>query len=312
MGNDNKIEMAAIKDEFRDGLRWAHELYAEGLIDPGAFTQSLEQMVLANSDSSDLKIGVYVAGHLRMGLPENDRDANMAFDALPPLKGPSGEGHTLWSDNSRVSGASFIITDNCKNPEAAIRYLDYWIMPENFFWNWMGDEGINYVPAEEGQLNYKGEQALIYDKRWDDGFVNPNTKDNELEAMRLVQSPSTPWQYWEDAHAVSDDIYSNHWWTYDIYRLGAMTEKYEPFVGSQNLPLDISKLWTSAEQSSTISQLRLPLVNYIDESIIGFITGSLNIDTDWDSYVNNVHNLQLDTFLETIQDAYDTLVFKGN
>jgi putative aldouronate transport system substrate-binding protein len=197
------------------------------------------------------------------------------------------------------------MTDKCLNPAAAFRYLDFWITPENFFMDWIGRPGEFYVDAAEGQLNMYGTQAQIYDRRFDADFVNPYAGES-LDAGRLVQGPKTPQMYWELAQAVnSDDIYSANWWTYTGLRLGNMTKAYEPFRSSQNMTKEIAALWTTTDQATVISQLQLAITNYVNEYMIRFITGDLDIESGWSDYVKGVQNLQLDSFLKLVQNAYD-------
>ena len=40
-----------------------------------------------------------------------------------------------------------------------------------------------------------------------------------------------------------------------------------------------------------------------------FITGELKVDADWDSYVKNLNDLGLQTYLECAQAAYQRTVY---
>ncbi|WP_127586720.1 extracellular solute-binding protein [Paenibacillus koleovorans] len=307
---NKKLQMAAIQPEWKAGLQWANKLYKEGLIDPGAFTQTADQFRLLFKAGNELKGGTYTAPHLQVPFTANDTELNKAFDALPPLVGPSGKGFTNWVDNERVSGAEWVITKKVKDPVAAIKYLDFWINPDNFLWNWIGDEGVRYVPAKAGDKNMYGDQAKILDMRYVPGFVDPN-KGDKLDAGRLVQKPTTPWINFQRYNVVyPDDIYGPHKWTYDFYRLTIMAKKYEPFKSSANLEKNIAQLWTTADQSTQIQQSVLAITNYVNQNMIRFITGDLNIDSGWDTYVQGLKNLKLDSYLALLQQLYDKQVFK--
>ena len=45
--------------------------------------------------------------------------------------------------------------------------------------------------------------------------------------------------------------------------------------------------------------------NYVTQNALAFITGSKNLDTDWDSYVKGFDGLGLPRYLELQQAAYD-------
>lgn len=53
---------------------------------------------------------------------------------------------------------------------------------------------------------------------------------------------------------------------------------------------------------------RLPVVqDYVRDSIIRFVTGDLNIEQDWDAYLNDLRMMGLEHFLEIAQTAYTRL-----
>ena len=45
--------------------------------------------------------------------------------------------------------------------------------------------------------------------------------------------------------------------------------------------------------------------NYVTQNALAFITGSKNLDTDWNSYVAGFNGLGLKDYLSTLQTAYD-------
>lgn len=309
---EGKIGMAANKDAFRDGLAWANSLYEQGLIDPGAFTQELTALQAYNADDNNPHLGVVALGHKRMITNEaGGYQLDKSYTTIGPVLNDNGTSYAPWWDNGRTSGAQFCITDICHDPDGAMRFLNYWVTPETFFWNWMGDEGHNYVPAEEGQLNYLGEQALINDLRWFTDFVSiDKANGNDMEAMRLVQYPTTPWAYWELAHAVEGPgVAEANWWKYDIADLGNEALMSKAFVGEQNLPLGLGSLRTSEEQGAIIMQYGLAINNYINENIVAFITGTKDVEADWDAYVAGLEANGLAQFMEVAQAAYDEHVF---
>jgi putative aldouronate transport system substrate-binding protein len=96
---NGKLQLSAIQPEFKEGLKWANSLYSKGLIDPGAFTQTLDQLSQLGNDPSGPKMGVFTAGHLQMGIDINNIELSKQYDVLPPLVGPNGKGYTNWWSN---------------------------------------------------------------------------------------------------------------------------------------------------------------------------------------------------------------------
>jgi len=55
-------------------------------------------------------------------------------------------------------------------------------------------------------------------------------------------------------------------------------------------------------------EVAVPLVevsNYIKESQVAFITGKMDIDKDWDSYVSQLDSLGLQQILDVYQQVID-------
>jgi putative aldouronate transport system substrate-binding protein len=83
--DNGKLQLSAIQPEFKEGLKWANSLYSKGLIDPGAFTRTLDQLSQLVNDPSGPKMGVFTAGHLQMGIDINNIELSKQYDVLPPL-----------------------------------------------------------------------------------------------------------------------------------------------------------------------------------------------------------------------------------
>ena len=43
---------------------------------------------------------------------------------------------------------------------------------------------------------------------------------------------------------------------------------------------------------------------YLDDARIQFIMGTMDLDRDWDSYVNTVNSSGMDRIIEIVQEAY--------
>jgi putative aldouronate transport system substrate-binding protein len=64
-------------------------------------------------------------------------------------------------------------------------------------------------------------------------------------------------------------------------------------------------VWIDPSLATELATLQTNLDNYVQQNALQFVTGSKNIDTDWDSYVKGLDGLGLKRFLEIQQNAYD-------
>ena len=59
------------------------------------------------------------------------------------------------------------------------------------------------------------------------------------------------------------------------------------------------------EENEKIATYSVTIDSYVSESIARFITGDLDLDTDWDSYIDELNSFGLEDYIATIQSGYD-------
>ena len=68
-------------------------------------------------------------------------------------------------------------------------------------------------------------------------------------------------------------------------------------------------LWYSMDSISELAQIYATLDEFVYESAVAFITGSKDIDTDWDSYQDELRAIGVERYLEITQEAFDSSEF---
>lgn len=145
--NNGKVESIADKAEFRDGLRYIHSLYAEGLIDPAAFTQNREQLTQLGENPEAQVIGAATSGWFGY-FSSFESDRHKDYVVVPPLKGPKGVQLTGYFPFGFYPG-EFAITKDNKYPEASIRWVDWMYSEEGTRRMGAGREGIEWEVPEK-------------------------------------------------------------------------------------------------------------------------------------------------------------------
>ena len=67
----------------------------------------------------------------------------------------------------------------------------------------------------------------------------------------------------------------------------------------------LETLHYTVEESSTCTKIIMEVTEFIEQSKAEFITGQRNPDTGWESYLNELDSLGLNTWMEIAQTAYD-------
>ena len=122
---DGKVTFVAATEEYKNFVRWMHELYEEDLIDDTGFSQSVDQF----KGKLTAEEPVYgVVGVCEIGDDMADMTAYDHWDYLDPMDGPNGEEVLPYCTVGGASGGNpgyWAITSACKQPEVACRVADY-------------------------------------------------------------------------------------------------------------------------------------------------------------------------------------------
>lgn len=87
------------------------------------------------------------------------------------------------------------------------------------------------------------------------------------------------------------------------YRLWLAAKKYEPFAKPELVyPTDV---FIDPADATFIAQIQKTIQDYVKSNLAQFVTGSKDIEKDWDAYVSGFKGLQLDKYLEIHQKALD-------
>ena len=63
--------------------------------------------------------------------------------------------------------------------------------------------------------------------------------------------------------------------------------------------------WYWGADAQTISEGTLTIGGYVNQATVQFITGELDVDKDWDTYIEKLNNMGVENYLATWQNYYD-------
>ena len=55
-----------------------------------------------------------------------------------------------------------------------------------------------------------------------------------------------------------------------------------------------------------VSEGTLTIGGYVNQACVQFITGDLDVEKDWDTYINKLETMGVENYIATYQSAYDT------
>lgn len=296
----DKIITVADKDEYRDGIRFMNELYKAGAIYDGTFTQDGDS-VRSLLNQEDEPVLFVALGTISDGISSTDnKEAYSHYKVVPALKGPNGVQYAPnFGATEVLSEDYFVVTDKCKYPEAALRWADFFYSYEGSLSSSYGaDEGKDWVMNPEGKLGLNGEPALYE-------VLNPYSSDAQNHDWQDVAISFKPVEFRMGQATEQDvDLASTEGLEKLLYT--ETKEKCEPYAQKNSGDYQfLPSVKLTADESSELATITVDVQKYISESRTAFITGNMDIEKDWDTYVQGLKGSGMDKLIETYQAAYD-------
>ncbi len=296
---DGKVVFACDKDEFKQGLAYMHDLFENGLIDPTTFSQSSDQMQqVVRSDEK--KVFGYTADHFAMGIDLGNEHLNAVTAAMPPVEGPTGARYQLHNDYvDQSSDYSWFITDKCENPEAAFKVGDFLMGDECSLVQQYGEKGKNWGELDQPTASILDGVDAIY---WiTPGFTsNENDEYNKNTWWTGLMNNRAEFRASMSPRPEEADLYKDS--SYEA-RLFDETSKVDDYFYPEYLPKKV--FIEDSEDSERFATIQTALQEYVKTSMAQFITGELDLEKDWDSYVNALQGYDVDSYIQIYQKVYD-------
>ncbi|WP_018759557.1 ABC transporter substrate-binding protein [Paenibacillus terrigena] len=288
---DGKVDFVANKEEWKQGLLYLNQLYKEGLIDPASFTQNADAIQqLANREKDNVMGALSTALISYAYSMDSKAPRHKDYVVVPPLKGPNGVQQTLFF--AGINSSQFAIT-NKATPEqqiAAIRFADYLYTEESIVLQENGPEGGGWRKATDGELGMDGKPAKYTN------IVKTDKKPTHNDGWEQIGPSLRTYAYRASWTAPQDPLADNGYGT----RLNNVSKEYEPYHSKEQYP---NGLFIALEDAELSAQIKTTLVDYVKSNMAQFITGSKDINKEWDAYVKGLDGLQLAQYLEIYQKA---------
>lgn len=288
--NNGKVDMAANKDEWKQGLQFVKSMYNEGLIDKNAFIENWDAFKKLG-DNGLLGAGTAMHPYIFVS---GGTDNSKNYDAVPSLTGSKASYATY---NYPVDpGATFVLTNKASKEAqiAAIKLVDYMFTQDGQIRGHFGEEGLDWRKPQSGDVAVdKSATPLLATIP---GKKGEKPHNSSWGAMAQYFQPKEFRNSW----VASTDIYESAGYE---RRLLEATNLY-----NDKQPKDVFPhwaIWIDPSVADEAAMMQTNIKNYIDQGALKFITGNKDLNKDWDEYVNGLDKLNLKRYLEIMQQSYD-------
>ena len=261
-------------DAYRDLLEFLHRMYAEGLMAKNIFSLERPQF------DADAGAGVY--GTVVTIDPEQMYgDGAAGLVPSKQLVGP--EGHHIYTHcrQAVVNTSNFVITRNVENMAVIGRWMDYFYSDPGCALFFMGIEGESYRTTADGEVEYLPE------------IIN-NAGGLAKALAPYVTYGGSPYAGW-----VREAYFKGQEGT-------AASREAAELLAPDAIPME--DRWPSPtytiEESARLRGIVDDITKYCEESRAKFITGETPFSS-WKSYVDTLHSIGLEDYLEVQQAAVD-------
>jgi putative aldouronate transport system substrate-binding protein len=293
---NGEVALQPTRDEWRDAISYISSLYADGLIDEGAFTQNGEALIAKGNSAEGVIVGSVAVMHPWFVDAASERYTQ--YDAVAPLTGPNGS-DAYWSGGGAgaPSGASFVITNRSSEAKQKklMEIIDFIVSYEGHLQGEFGVEGENWVEPEEGDV------AL-------DETLEPNFKvltAEEGEELKNAWGPMA--QVFTDAEFRNSQVTAPDIDTPEGYerRLFEATTLYEGHESDEMFPFWEVKI--TGETAKELATIQTNVENFVTQASAEFVSGVRDIesDDDWAEFQQNLTDLGADRYVEIYQQAWD-------
>lgn len=276
---DGKVKYGQVQEAFREYLTRMHDWYEKGYISKDFISQSNVDTMFAMGE-----IGTYdkpIVAAYNFGVAEGYTVLSVPYPRLTPDQFLHWDSYKASIVQKTMDYGIVSVSTSCKNPELAVRWLNFlYTEPGMELANW-GIEGLNYEIVDGNRQylpamwDYKGisQEGLNY---YFKAHNAATYADNDTVChANLLKSP--------EARAIRLE--------YDD----------DPLFDSA---LYLPTISMTEEESETKTSIMNDIDIYVDEMVLKFIVGTEPLD-HWDDYVATVNGMGLEQALGAMQSAYD-------
>lgn len=299
--NNGKIEYAVMKDEYREGLRFMRKLFAEGLLDNQTFLQDNTQFA-ATMDASEVnKVAVYANGGVENSEFWQQVDGEWQnWEILAPVAGPNGVRYSPRSIQTYFEGCIGVVSSTCKYPEIVVALFDFMGSedaahhigggPEGIGWNYT-TEGISLGGGTPTYESYAVPEDYDYVK---DGGLSKTYADYRYTPDAMIQRSTAEYRA---SLRVEDPDHSTEYW---FQQCAELYDQYAPPVDTL-----VPNLAFEGEDAKIVTEGTLTIGGYVSQAQVQFIDGNLDIEKDWDAYIQKLKDMGVEEYIAAYQRSYD-------
>jgi len=283
VNDEGKVAYGQYTPEFKNAVENVAKWYEEGLIDREIYTRSQNARNYALQEN----IGGVTHDWFTSTSTFNGILASTieGFD-FSPIVPPADINGKSWEPGSRDISANsgWGISSLCENPEAMIKYMDFWFTEEGSLLANFGIEGENWTMVDGKptftEKMFEGEDTVVQ-KLWKIGAQIPS-------GMGYKQN------YWYEEQTLAEDV----------------QQAIRTYIDGGYIIDQFPQITFTAEEQKVIDTKLPAIQTFISETEQQWIMGSKDVTTSFDDYMKSLQNMGMDDVVEVYNNAYQRYIKK--
>lgn len=300
---DGQVSLAYTSEEWKEGLTYIKKFFDEGLIGSEIFTNTSEDTKATMY--TELPTALSFTGWAYEG-PDNSICIDYTY--VTGLTNADGEnGASMYMPILPSAGA--VISADCENPEAAFLVCDFLCSEYVSLMTRYGKEGENWV---------------YWDQLVDEGEFNPDDfvaqGGGEIEWLSSYKDTT----FWSSQETTTSSwlqtgpfIRNAALQSVRARQISAETEEEKLKIACTSLDFESKDAGVSNaeaevfdyapltnEEMEAVADVKITAMNYVSEMTAAFLTGSRDIEAEWDAYLAELEKIGVYDMLEIYQEAY--------
>lgn len=278
LNKDGEAYFVPAAENYKEAVKWAHELYVSGALDPERFTQTADMVRAKIQEDGNPRTGIVFGWTADAELLGNAKD----YVVVEAVTGPDGE-HYVESDPTYLNYGrnEFVVTKNCKDVGKLLTWADQFYTDVASLQTYYGsiDDGKIQANADgtyEVLLPAADSGINLDTSCWTFSFRDHGPKYMHEDFQSKIILPTTE----GDGIKLADDAVN-----------AAYVRDTFPVV------------FYTTEQLEEKAFLATDIISYISSQYAHWVKDG-GVEEEWDAYLKKLDEMGLQSYVQIEKDAF--------
>lgn len=289
-----KVIAPCTTEEWKQGLLYLNDLYREGLLSPAIFTDDDIQFKATLNEDTNV-VGFVSTGSLSSYTDAENNKNFLEMEMIEPLTGPEG---VCWSPyNQPATESVMFVFSNTEKVDLAVKLADAFYDP-------VVCTITRYGKVEE---DWTRDPEVLKTKS--NSYVKEGVYDSVTLALKNDIWAWNTDSFWRCINPRYYSVEENDRVS-DAKELPAdspvaLKAKSKRYYVDKHPQYILPNLKYTEDETLQIQEAITNLPDYIDQATAEFITGARDIESGWETYLEELDNMGLSQWLTCAQAAYE-------